>query len=475
MKINIFYKLLAFAIFIAFIIFLFPHAIYIQDALSLEPVAGYGIKISTWRILFEPILGPLLFFKRSLYALGDMANILLWILLIFVIYSFLNIFRSQAKSRKKRILNQLAKLPLLVGLWVTVFTIIIFLELPNNTIINNSESEVLITTHAHTEYSHDGIITQERQWEWHKKNGFDAFFITDHGNHLKTLEFIAQQQKGEFPQKPFVLAGQEYSGSNHMSLLGLDGSFQTKKYSDSTIIDSVHYYGGAVIVNHWFDGKGKSMRFYKELGVDGFEIENVGKEYYYDRIIFKKLKNYCEQNNLLMVGGLDYHGYGRACGIWNAFSIPNWSALNFQEKKNAVLTILRNRDQSKLRVLMYIDRPFYEQNSIFSPFVTLFYYFRTLNGYQVFSWFVWLILFGFAVKIKLIKPFFTPYILPIISGLGALFMLVLAINYYVAQQKVLGYTDVYQEYATLLFPIGALLLIYSVFLVVKQSRKEVLK
>ena len=455
---------------IAIIAFIFPFKMFIKDALLLEPAVGYGIKVHLVRVLFEPIIGLLLFFKRSLFALDDMINVLIWALLIFIGYSVYKLVIGKVISNKKFVLNQLANLPLIVGLWFAVFVLIIFKEFPNNTIVNKSTHGVLVTTHAHTEFSHDGIITQEGQWEWHKRNGFDAFFITDHANYLKTLQFIAKQQNGEFPKEPFVMAGQEHSGSNHMSLLGLNGKFQTNHYPDSIIVDSVHYYGGAVIINHWFDGGGKAKSFYKELGVDGFEIENLGNDLFYNRIIYKEIKAFCEQNNLIMVGGLDFHGYGRVCGIWNAFEIPKWDSLNFEQKEKAIIDILRNRDQSKLKVLMYIDRPFYDKNSFFSPFITLFYYFRTLNGYQVLSWFFWLSIVSVLRRVYLKKKFTKEWTLPAFGSIGGVFMFTLGLKFHIAQQNVLGYTDVYQEYSNLLLPIGAAFMLYSSLVFYKRFK-----
>src|SRR5690606_10244456 len=101
-----------------------------------------------------------------------------------------------------------------------------------------------------------------------------------------------KQRKGQFPIAPLIMVGQEHSGSNHMSLLGLKGTFGTKDKEDSLVVDLTHRYGGAVIINHWFDGKGNDKEFYKDLGADGFEIENVGKELYYDRALYKDLKKF---------------------------------------------------------------------------------------------------------------------------------------------------------------------------------------
>ncbi|MBC8769702.1 PHP domain-containing protein [Arenibacter sp. BSSL-BM3] len=450
-------------IIIAILALFFHLDIHVIDALTLDSLTSYGIHIQTWRILFEPVLGLLLYFNRSIYPLQELPITLLWIMVFYISLSLIKVFKVPAGAlRRQKVLRFLGNLPLLIGIYFSVFVVILFLPLPNNTIVNNTSDEILVTTHAHTEFSHDGLISQDKMWEWHKRNGFDAFFITDHANHKKTLDFSSRQKDGQFPLDPLIMVGQEHSGSNHMSLLGLNCKFETKGKSDSLIVDLVHNYGGAVIINHWFDGKGNDKEFYKDLGADGFEIENVGKELYYDRTKFKDLKKFCEENKLLMIGGLDFHGYGRACGIWNAFQIPNWHQMNPDEKEKSILEIIRNRDQSRVKVLMYQDRPFYsEDNLLFQPFITLVNYFRTLNFYQVLSWAIWLVLF------QLLWNFRREHFIPMhkrmaLTGLvSALFLVALGLYYMVRGNAVKGYSKVFAEYSSLLLTIGTVFMVYS--------------
>jgi PHP domain-containing protein len=453
---------------------LFPFQIYFEDALTLEPVMDYGLKISVWRIVFEPVLGPLLFFNRSIYALRELPLALLWILAFYFIFGWFEIFRGRV-DRKRMVLNKMANLPLLIGICFAIFVLILFVPLPNNTIVNNSRDGVLVTTHAHTEFSHDGLTSQENMWKWHRRNGFDAFFITDHAHYRKSLEFAQKQKQGKFPAAPLILVGQEHSGSNHMSLLGLNGKFETKGMSDKAIIDTVHHYGGAVIINHWFDGKGKEKELYKKLGADGFEIENAGKDLYYNREIFGELKKFCWDNHLTMVGGLDFHGYGRVCSLYNAFEIPKWHTLDHASKQQKILSILKNGPQEKIKVLVYKDRPFYSDSHLWiRPFWTVIQYFRTLNVFQVLSWVFWLSLFQCIWNWKKGIVIRNDITLLILAGGSALFMIVLAFVYSIRGERVKGYSEVYAEYSSLLAPIGCVFLLYvliiSYFRFFKQKK-----
>ena len=458
----------------------FPYSIHIEDALTLQAVPDFGIHISTWRILFEPILGLLLFFNRAFYAIEEIQFVLIWALLIIVVFTLIKfLIIKDNRAKKNYLIKQIKYIPVVIGLWFTVFVVILFIPLPNNTIVNNSSQSILIATHSHTEYSHDGLISQKNMWEWQKKNGFDAFFITDHANHKKTFEFVKKQRDGEFPIAPLVMVGEEYSASNHMSLLGLKNKFVTSGLSDQAVVDSVHSYGGVVIINHWFDGEKKSLDYYKGLGVEGFEIENSATEKYYNRNAYSRIKEYCENNGLIMNGGLDFHGYGNACTIWNAMDIPGWHKLDPNSKEEAILQVLQNGDQSKMKVLMYKDRPYYKnENLFFRPFITLFNYFRTLNKYQVLSWLVWIILFNFIRKISKKMKVSYDKIIYAIGIISALFLVLLGYFYYAKIESLIVYTELYVEYSTLLFYTGffflgyMLILIYLKFIKEKRVRNE---
>lgn len=477
---NDFRKVALFILLIIILPVFFHYPIQITDALSLKPANDFGIHISFWRVIFEPIMGLMLFFNRSLYAIEENELILYWMLIFFFIYSIFKFIRLREKKEKKKyLISQLINLPIVVGLWFTYFVVLLFLSryLPANTIVNNSGDKILVTTHSHSDFSHDGLVSQKGLWEWHKYNNFDAFFITDHNNHSKTLDFVIAQRRGEFPAEPLVMCGEEFSGSNHLSLLGLKRKFSTKGYTDTQVIDSTRANGGVVLVNHWYDGEKKSLQYYKDLGVDGFEIENTANEKTYDREIYSRVRDFCESNNLIMNGGLDYHGYGNVCSLWNALMIPGWHKLNQEEQEEAILNIFKSRDQNKLQVLLYTDRPYYSRDHLFAmPVITFFNYFRTLNFYQIMSWIVWLIL-AFLIKNYVSKNRDQTYVagrfLPLFGIAGAVFMLSLGFVYLSKSKELAGtLNDIYIEYSTIVFYTGSVFLLYSVIVTYFRYKKE---
>lgn len=464
----------------------FHYPIQIVDALGSEPVPGFEVKISIWRVIFEPFIGLLLFYLRADQPFLEFTVLLIWIisgLLIIPVVSTLLKKGGRALSMiKHKFLVWLKNIPLIFSIWSGLLLLIIFASLPSNTIVNNLDNTILINTHSHTEYSHDGIISQAGLQKWHKRNGFDAFFITDHNHHGKTLEAVKAQEEGKHPILPLILCGEEYSGSNHMTLLGLRRNFITRGLTDQQVIDSTHDDNGIVIVAHWFDGERKSIPWFLDLNVDGFEIANQATGLEYDRLVYNNIVEACTSHGLIMNGAADYHGYGSACFVWNALDIPGWQSMDNNKKRESILDILRRKDMGKVRVLLYHDRDVFDRALVFlSPVYTPVSYFRTLNFLQVLSWFIWVII------LKNINRVLAPdrkrflqlnagavRILEIMACLSSLFISVLGIALLNKTRLLADYNEIYSEYGTIMLWVGAVLLAYTITLILLEilSKKK---
>ncbi len=465
----------------AFVAFVFHYPIQIIDALSSEAVPGIGVKISVWRVIFEPFLGIFLFYLRADQPILEFMMLLIWVLVFYLLYTValrvLGKDDSVGNAVLKSILVWLKSTPLIVGIWLGILVLIIFVSLPANTILNDRENAVLINTHSHTEYSHDGIISQEGLQKWHGKHNFDAFFITDHNHHEKTMEAVQAQRDGDLPPKPLIIVGEEFSGSNHMTLLGLKRNFITRGLSDQQVIDSTHSDNGIVIVAHWFDGERESIPFFIDLNVDGFEIANQGTESIYDRRIFNNIVDACTANGLIMNGAVDYHGYGSTCFVWNALDIPGWHDMEMDQKEESILNVLRQKDMSKIKVLIYNDRKVLSHELVFlSPVFTIISYLRTLNFLQLLSWLIWLIIIQ-IIRLRFIKRnrlgkfnLGSLQIMETLTFFSGIFMLILGFVLINRSSSLTDYNDIYSEYGSTLCWVGGGFLIYLVILIVLENR-----
>ncbi|MFC2123364.1 hypothetical protein ACFLU5_01030 [Bacteroidota bacterium] len=471
-------------IFILAIVFHYP--IQIVDAMSMEPAPGFDIKISIWRVIFESFFGPLLFYLRADQPLEEFTVMLIWIISLSLIILIVNLLLNRKQNGFKYALNGflgwLLIVPLIVCTWFGLLILIIFAPLPANTIVNNHENIILLNTHCHSEHSHDGIISQEDQHEWHSFNGFDAFFITDHNHHERTLEAVTKQKNGDIPPHPLIICGEEFSGGNHMTLLGLKRNFITRGLTDQQVVDSAHGDNGIVIVAHWFDGERKSIPYFLDLNVDGFEIANQGYGLKYDQKIFDNIVNTCNENELMMVGAVDYHGYGRTCFVWNAIEIPGWHQMDYDQKRESILEVLRRKDMNKLQVLLYNDRQVFKRNRIFmSPVHTLCSYFRTLGFWQVLSWLIWLFILRYFIlqifnsnrfKVGTIR---SKHIIGVLALLSSLYILILGSILISKSQHVSEHNEIYTEYGTIMLWGGTGFLMYLIVLIIIELRQKRLK
>ncbi len=460
----------------------FHYPVRIVNALTAEPVPGFDIHISAWRVLFEPFTGPLLFYLRAHQPLKEFTILLIWVILLILIVRIIRSIRIIRIKRSIKVprsrsgfFTSLTTIVLTVSIWLGLLWLIIYLPLPSNTMINQREDTILINTHSHTEYSHDGIISTRGLQKWHKRNGYDAFFITDHNHHQHTLETVRAQENGDFPGTPLIMCGEEFSGSNHMTLLGLTSNFSTGGLTDQQVIDTTHNDGGVVIVAHWFDDERKSIPYFTGMGVDGFEIANQASGLTYNRRIFRDIVHNCTTHGLLMTGAADYHGYGSTCFTWNALEIPGWHQLDPGDKREAIMKLLRQREMSKFRVLLYNDRELPDPAMLpLSPLYTAVSYFRTLNTWQLLSWVAWLVLICLILRRtgRTKQDISSLPALETLSLASSLFLIINGIILFLKARNLTAYNDIYSGYSTLLLASGAGFMACTSFFIWFRRRKK---
>lgn len=146
-------------------------------------------------------------------------------------------------------------------------------------------------------------------------------------------------------------------------------------------------------------------------------------------------------NQLFIIGGADYHGYGPACNTWNAMEISNWEQLTHVQKTHGIMDGLINGNN---RVLYYSDRRIYGTGNVWlSPLKNIMDYFRSLNGFQVLSWVVWCLLF-IVFKVKYSAKCF--YLIPFVSGIAILVQARVLLEKSI---NVIQYNDILLEFGNL--------------------------
>jgi hypothetical protein len=268
---------------------------------------------------------------------------------------------------------------------------------PGNTVVD---------LHSHTWYSHDGGAAPRQSMYYHRRLGFDTFFDTEH-NHTNGFSRFpaAAQMKTVYP-------GMQMSTTEHISLLILaDQPFDGNDFRDCTVaelVERAHRRGFVVICPHWWKWHRFSWEELARRGVDGFEIANAGYRKF-TAAERNDLVRFCTENNLLMIGTTDWHGWGYSADVWTVLPAPAGDA-------TALFAALRARGPSRVLVLTRpeIRTPL---RYLFEPFFGMYYYFTGMSGLQALSWIVWILIAAFVSS----RPWFSRILQSLPQAFGVLF------------------------------------------------------
>jgi len=445
---------IALFIILLFILFLIPTSkLKPIDGVTGLPAEGYRIEIPATAYILEPFVGISQYFWRFTDFRFQTLSWLVWIVILYLLFNF---------KRRINLLKGSRELFKVIISFILICFFIILVPLPKYSLQPENPEEILVDLHSHTTYSHEGIATPEENIRWHLAHGFDAWAITDHPRTLKGAKKAKEIANEKYPQA-VIITGQEikcYKGEQgeNFLLLGADEIIDERKYGReiSKITNLIHEkYRGAGIVPHWWRKKFHTLEKLANSEVDGFEIYTaraLGPK----ESIREAIKDVCRKNNLIMLGSSNWHGWGSASHIWTSIHIANWPNLSNKEKEEAILIALRNRKIDLFKVIVYNRvEPQNKTRYLFEPLVGSFYYFSSLNGFQVLSWIIWSIIFYSLLCLIRIKPMFLNLA---VIGIALLFFSkgIIFLNLWAC----------YLAYNEILFTLGNILLFSGAFLLI---------
>jgi predicted metal-dependent phosphoesterase TrpH len=355
----------------------------IRDAATLQWTTGFSIHYPIWHLIFTPFCSV----ADTITVLGLLEEkvIAVW----FLCFCFLT-----GKPRR----GILAFFLLLVFLaWGAL------IPRPMGRLVASDPDTLIIDFHSHTQYSHDGrhMFTPERNRLWHRNQGYNASFITDH-NLVDAAQIAKQMSRQDWSTLGYrSLEGEEVSlQKTHLVILGNHERVNNKPYDGDVakiqgFVADMHKKGYPVVASlpeYWLYHWGQGVQDFVNWGMDGFEIINSAPKAQdfplQDRL---QIVNLCHRQNLFMTGISDNHGYGYATAVWNAMSIPGWQKMDPDRLEKAVLDTLATKRFSAVQVLervRYVPQSI--QGLIFSPIIISWYYWRSLQPWQAISWVLWI-------------------------------------------------------------------------------------
>ncbi|MDR1696151.1 MAG: hypothetical protein LBR69_05940 [Endomicrobium sp.] len=385
------------------LVFYSPQQLY--DLITDAPAEGFFPDWPSVRILTEP------FYAFDLYALTldrDFYRpaIISWIIWIAAAASV------YAKVKKRTAAGYVKSIFYALMLFASLMVFAVLVPLPGPKLVK-PEGYVAADIHSHTMVSHDSSSPASSSLRFHEIQGYDFFFDTEH-NHTKG--FLKFPENARYKK---VFPGVQMQTNDGVSVLLLsDKEFDGAEYAGKTlsgIIEKAHENGMLVIMPHWWKWHKFSYDELARCGIDGFEIYNCGYRNF-DEKEKKELISFCKENDLLMFGTTDWHGWGYMTDVWTVF------AGNAQEDLKTQLA-----GKPELKVITFRERqPGSVARFIFEPFVAYYYYVKNAGFTALFSFMIW-----FGILFTVLSGNAAKYIKSYFPAAASLFFIAAAAYYYV--------------------------------------------
>ena len=376
----------------------------IQDAVSQKDALHLSLSLPFWHLVFTPLCSVA--DALTVSGASQLKSVLLWsvcgILLL----------RSARKSMTGAVL-------LLVFLsWG------LLASRPMGRLVSADPDVVLVDFHSHTEASHDGRrgFSAEENIRWHRAQGYDAAFITDHNDNQAAVRAKDLTEKNWRSTGYRSLAGEELSlFKTHLVVLGNGENiarepFNSEPFLLKNAIQFAHARGLLILAalpEYWEyhspprdappERKWRLTRDVRRAetvdvrkliawGIDGFEIVNGDpKALDFPTDDRAQIVELCRRNNLLITGATDTHGYGGAAADWNAVRVPGWQRMGPAELERSILAVLHEKRFGAVTVVQrrrYV--PVTRFQKIMAPVGLLIVYGRSLQRAQVIAWIGWI-------------------------------------------------------------------------------------
>ncbi len=266
----------------------------------------------------------------------------------------------------------------------------------------------IVDFHSHTTLSHDGRrvyppFTPERNRLWHRRQGFDASFITDHNKFADSPE----------ARHRLSLSAEELSLHDaHVVVLGNERLIDNEEYGG---IDGLRRflstggaeYGGLAILSlpeywkhHW-----PRMEELIAWGTDGIELVNGSpKAREFPDRDKKKVIELARKHDIFLVGVSDAHGWGSATFAWNALRIPGHAEMDPLPFQEAVIETLKRDGFKAVTIIRRMKNSPAQGLWITSdPIVGLWTLLRSLPTSQAAAILIWLWLATALTHFKALK------------------------------------------------------------------------
>ncbi|MDD5102456.1 MAG: hypothetical protein PHH62_05690 [Endomicrobiaceae bacterium] len=378
-------KIYIFISFILLSVFLnsFLYSPHLIDIVTNQNVTNCFLQWPKLRLFIEPFYAfsyYILTLERSGYILA-ISSWSFWILAFVITFSI---------YRKETIKRIIAYCLWSLFFLITIIYAVIILPVIGPKLVISSDYKVA-DIHSHTIASKDNISNVLSSINYHNKQGFTDFFITEHDNTNGFYSIPCDIDSSN------IFPGIQIRTSEGVSVLLLSKyQFRYRDYQDKSIkemIDLAHAEGILVVMPHWWKWHRPGLQELVNMGIDGFEIYNCGYRYISQQTR-QEIIDICNKNKLLMFGTTDWHGLGYMTNVWTVIKKNGDNNLFKLLSLKSDTQIIVHDVKGNQSIIRYI----------FEPFSAFYYYIintelkYVLNFYMLIS--IVLLLF---VKVKFNK------------------------------------------------------------------------
>jgi len=245
-----------------------------------------------------------------------------------------------------------------------VFVVAVLVPRPMARLQLDDKDLLVFNIHSHTHASWDGrrSFSPLKNMLWHERGGFHANFITDHNVFHGSIE----GREISLSRKPhpgiISMRGEELSLlKSHWILLGNKTPFKKEPYDTGYVgiksfLQTVSQARDQIVIaslpqywqDHW-----NNLDDFLAWGVQGFEIVSSSpRALGFPSRLRSRIVKMSRENNLLIMGGADSHGWGSTVHVWNLVRFPNWRGVPPERLEEELVQLLRQKRFSAVQVVV---------------------------------------------------------------------------------------------------------------------------
>jgi hypothetical protein len=307
--------------------------------------------------------------------------------------------------------HAIALASLLGGLVIT-YAAAVFLPRPMAFLVATDPTVMRLDFHSHTSASGDArrSFTVERNRDWHRRAGYDAAFVTDHGTVAGAERAVADNGVGGLETTMLLQSIEATWNGEHVSILGAQRTYTglftpNLRDVDSTAVALASMVPTREPVVIWHHPR-RLDRLHPAhgpgtAGIRAIEISN-GAPDGMDKVRPQRgaIVALAQQANLALTTGSDNHGWGYVAPNWTLLLPSNWRGLRSDQLSLLIERAIREGGIGATRVVERVVADGADPIVLALSIVTVpARMFTTLSTDERVMWLVWVWLFYAATQL----------------------------------------------------------------------------